>query len=107
MTTSTAASTAPHDGPLSSGTPRASGLWIDVRTPQEYALGHLEDAPNIPLDIILQHIHRVAPDVSTPLHLYCRSGHRSGVAAEALRRMGYTNVTNQGGYEDLLRQGVR
>lgn len=103
MTTPTAAPTAPSE----CRHPRASGLWIDVRTPQEYALGHLTDAPNIPLDVIVQHIQRVVPDASTPLHLYCRSGHRSGVAAEALRRMGYTNVTNQGGYEALLRQGVR
>lgn len=89
------------------GVHRPAGLWIDVRTPEEYAQGHLENTLNIPLQVITQHIANVAPDKNAPIHLYCRSGNRSGIAAEELRRMGYTQVTNQGGYEDLLRRSLR
>lgn len=69
---------------------------VDVRTPQEYAQGHIGGGINIPLGEIStfpQHVE----DKKTPVYVYCRSGARSASAAQALREMGYTHVTNAGG----------
>ena len=86
---------------------RAQGVWIDVRTPEEFKEGHLQDAVNIPVDQITANIARVAPNKNAPVNLYCRSGRRAEVALQELRKMGYTNVTNHGGYQDLLKAGIR
>lgn len=82
-------------------------LWIDVRTPEEFAQGHLDGAINVPLDVIAQQIAFHAPDKSTPVALYCRSGRRAALAQDILLELGYTNVTNQGGYDELVRRGVK
>jgi len=70
-------------------------LLLDVRTPEEYAEGHLPGARNLPLQS-LEGIAAVAPAKDTPLYVYCRSGARSGQATGLLQRMGYTKVTNIG-----------
>ena len=71
-------------------------LLLDVRTPAEYAEGHIPGARNLPLQA-LYGIDAVAPARDTPLFLYCRSGARSGQAARLLQGSGYTRVTNIGG----------
>lgn len=70
---------------------------IDVRTPAEYAQGHYPNAVNHELDLMMQ---GVLPDVplDTEIQTYCRSGARSGAAVEILKKNGFTNVTNIGGY---------
>ncbi|MDR4507560.1 MAG: hypothetical protein MRJ65_04870 [Candidatus Brocadiaceae bacterium] len=75
--------------------------WIDVRTSKEFESGHVEDAINIPHDIIGQKITDITTNKDAEIHLYCRSGRRSGLAKRVLEKMGYTKVTNDGGYEDL------
>ena len=79
-----------------------AAVWIDVRTPEEYATGHLEDAHNIPHDQIGKRIAELVPDKTTAIHLYCRSGRRSGLARDTLLKLGYTKVFNEGGYEKLI-----
>lgn len=86
---------------------KAKGIWIDVRTPEEFKEGHLKDAINIPVDQIGARIGSVSPDKSAPVNLYCRSGRRSEAALQELKKMGYTNVTNHGGYQDLLQKGLK
>lgn len=86
---------------------KAEELWIDVRSAQEFAQGHLSDSINISHDIIKEQIAQVAPDKSTPIHLYCQSGRRAGIALDTLKQLGYTNVTNHGGYQDLVGQGLK
>lgn len=86
---------------------KAKGIWIDVRTPEEFKEGHLKDAVNIPVDQIGARIGSVSPDKSAPVNLYCRSGRRSEAALQELKKMGYTNVTNHGGYQDLLQKGLK
>lgn len=55
---------------------------IDVRTPEEFAEGHLAGAINIPLD---RFDPETLPDAEgAQIVLYCRSGRRSGIAAEKL-----------------------
>lgn len=72
---------------------------IDVRTPEEYAEGHLPWASNVDwksADFLMQ-VEAAYPK-QTPLAVYCRSGRRSAEAAEALTDAGYTVSNLQGGY---------
>lgn len=85
----------------------AQSLWIDVRTAEEYRAGHLEGAVHIPFDEIEQKITTISADKTQDIQLYCRSGRRSGIALETLRRMGYNNVTNAGAYEQLKQKQVQ
>ena len=86
---------------------KAQGIWIDVRSAEEFNSGHLEDSINIPHDQIVERIKAVSPDKDAPINLYCRSGRRAEVALTELKKAGYTNVTNHGGYEDLLKKGLK
>ncbi len=65
---------------------------IDVRTPEDFAKGHLENAQNINWnnDDFEQKIASYKKD--TPLFMYCMSGGRSASATEKLRSLGYTKV---------------
>ncbi len=85
----------------------AQSLSIDVRTAEEYRAGHLEGAVHIPFDEIEQKITTISADKTQDIQLYCRSGRRSGIALETLRRMGYNNVTNAGAYEQLKQKQVQ
>jgi phage shock protein E len=71
-------------------------LLIDVRTPAEYASGHVEGAFNLPLDRFAQDHAIVAPDKSRQIILYCQSGARSGQALQFLRQQNYERVLNGG-----------
>lgn len=86
---------------------KAKGIWIDVRTPEEFAEGHIQGAVNIPVDQIAGKIAAVSPNKNAPINLYCRSGRRAEAALQELKKMGYTQVSNHGGYQDLLKKGVR
>lgn len=97
----------PNSATQTAQTPRAKGVWIDVRTAEEFQQGHLQGAHNIPVDVITAQIAKVEPNKNAPVNLYCRSGRRAEVALQELRKMGYTNVTNHGGYQDLLAKGIR
>ena len=85
-----------------SAQPAAKAIWIDVRTADEYATGFYPGAINITHEVIGEKIAAVAPDKSTEIHLYCRSGRRSGIALKTLVDLGYVHVTNEGGYADLM-----
>lgn len=71
-------------------------LLLDVRTPEEYREGHIPGGRNVPLSS-LDKVTGLANGQDTPIFVYCHSGARSAQAVNALRRMGYTNVTNIGG----------
>ena len=86
---------------------KAKGIWIDARSAEEFNDGHLQDSINIPHDQIVERIKAVSPDKDAPINLYCRSGRRAEVALTELKKAGYTNVTNHGGYEDLLKKGLK
>lgn len=77
-------------------------IWIDVRTAEEFAGGHVTGAINIPYELIGADISDITRDVDSDIRVYCRSGKRSGVAKDTLNGLGYTNVVNEGGFEDLL-----
>ena len=86
---------------------KAKGVWIDVRSTEEFKEGHLQGALNIPHDQIVDRIKSVSPDKNAPVNLYCRSGRRAEAALTELKKAGYTNVTNHGGYEDLVKKGLK
>lgn len=77
----------------------AAPVLIDVRSPQEYAAGHLDGARLMPYDAIGSLIESQVPDKRTRVLLYCRSGGRSEMARETLVALGYANVENLGGLQ--------
>jgi len=81
----------------------ADAVWIDVRTPDEYAQGHLEQALLIPFDGIEAGVARLKLPKDAPIYLYCAVGGRAGQAKARLDAVGYTNVTNAGGLADARR----
>ena len=80
-----------------------AAVWIDVRSAAEYQSGHLENASNIPHTEIAQRISEVVTDKNRKIYLYCGSGGRAELARKALADLGYTHVTNAGGYRDLVK----
>jgi len=77
--------------------PREEHLLIDVREDHEWAAGHAAGAIHLSKGIIERDIESKAPDKSTEMVLYCGGGFRSALAADALRKMGYTNVISLDG----------
>ena len=79
-------------------------LLIDVRSPGEFAGGHLSGAINVPLDQLQFSIGTIAPNLTAPLLVYCASGARSSFASGVLQQLGYTQVSNGGGIGVLAMQ---
>ena len=78
-------------------------IVLDVRMQQEYNAGHITNAVLLPLPLIEAGDAAVAkalPDKDAEILVYCRSGRRSAIAANALINMGYTNVLDFGGIND-------
>jgi phage shock protein E len=71
------------------------GRLVDVRSPGEFASGHLDGAINIPVDQLASRSGEIGP-ADTPVVVYCRSGARSASAAGVLRRNGFTRVLDLG-----------
>jgi rhodanese-related sulfurtransferase len=65
---------------------------LDVRTPQEYAAGHVPGAVNVPHDQLASRLAEVPRDKDVVL--YCRSGRRSQLAADVLAAEGYTRLSH-------------
>lgn len=78
-------------------------IVLDVRMQQEYDAGHIANAVLLPLPLIEAGDAAVAkalPDKDAEILVYCRSGRRSAIAANALINMGYTNIFDFGGIND-------
>ncbi|VAW87243.1 hypothetical protein MNBD_GAMMA18-1550 [hydrothermal vent metagenome] len=82
-------------------------LLVDVRTPQEYNQGHLDNALLIPHDQLASRVSELGDDKAREIVLYCRSGGRAGKAETILRQQGFNNVLNAGGYQDMKAQEVK
>ena len=74
----------------------AGGALVDVRTPEEFAAGHLPGATNIPLGEISARYREIG-EPSRPVVVYCKSGMRSAAAATELRSRGFVQVVDLGG----------
>lgn len=69
---------------------------MDVRSRDEYAAGHIPGAFNLPLNE-LGRVSDALPDKAARIFVYCLSGGRSGMAVNAMKSAGYTDVHNIGG----------
>jgi phage shock protein E len=83
------------------------GVIIDVRTQKEYDRGHVAmvdyhlDLLNGDFEASLDSLNK-----NETYYLYCRSGNRSGKAAELMKKNGFKKVYNIGGYKGLVDAGV-
>jgi len=71
-----------------------TGLLLDVRTDREFAMGHIRGATQIDFyrDDFQEELAKLDPNV--PVHVYCRSGNRSGQAAKMMKSMRFKTVYN-------------
>ena len=79
---------------------KSNFIILDVRTEEEFAEGHIENAILIPDYEITSKAEEVLKDKNQLILVYCRSGNRSKVASQALVELGYTNVKEFGGIID-------
>lgn len=80
---------------------------IDARTQEEYDAGHIEGAVLMPEYEVAQRAENELPDKNQLILVYCRSGRRSKIAAQALADLGYTNVKEFGGIIDWEYETVK
>lgn len=73
---------------------------LDVRTAEEFSDGHIPGAVLIPDFEIEQKAEEQLKNKDQLILVYCRSGRRSKIAAEALAKLGYTNIKEFGGIID-------
>ncbi len=73
---------------------------LDVRTPEEFAAGHIAGAILIPDYEIREKAEKILTDKDQLILVYCRSGRRSKNAANELAALGYTNIKEFGGIND-------
>ncbi|MDZ4859782.1 MAG: rhodanese-like domain-containing protein [Candidatus Hydrogenedentes bacterium] len=70
---------------------------VDVREDTEFAESHAPKAMHIGKGVIERDIEKKIPDANAPIVVYCGGGFRSSLAADALQKMGYTNVISMDG----------
>lgn len=75
-------------------------VFVDVRTPAEFAAGSRPGSLNIPLDTLPGGASGL--DKAKPVVLCCASGARSGIAAGILKRQGFAEVLNAGPWRNTL-----
>ena len=93
---------------------RTSVMMLDVREPGEVANGRVPGSLNVPRGMLeakadLEYPNREArlADRAQPIIIYCATGGRSALAADALQQMGFTNVTSMaGGFNAWLEKGL-
>ena len=85
-------------------TPAVRPIIVDVRSPEEYAQGHLRGAILLPHTEAADRAAELFGDKDAPLAVYCKAGIRAENARQALESLGYTNVTNLGGIDDAARK---
>lgn len=72
---------------------------VDVRTPAEFAEGHVPGSDNIPLDRVQMQVAKFKNHNN--IVVFCRSGNRSGQAKAILEQNGMTNVINGGTWQQV------
>ena len=80
---------------------------VDVREPDEYAVGHIPGAKLLPLGEVLSRAAEVLPDKRALWLVYCRTGGRAALAACALQELGFTSVCSiEGGITAWIDAGL-
>jgi rhodanese-related sulfurtransferase len=93
---------------LFAGTPKVDlaqlsqqgAIILDVRSPREFAGGHISGSLNIPVETLSRSLGKLK-DKNRPIITCCASGSRSRIAANILKAQGYANVHNGGGWHSL------
>jgi rhodanese-related sulfurtransferase len=67
---------------------------LDVRTADEFAAGHVPGARNVSHDLLASRIDELAPIRGKQVVLYCRSGRRTLLAEDILRKAGFKNLAH-------------
>jgi rhodanese-related sulfurtransferase len=70
---------------------------VDVRTPQEYDLGHIPGAINVPVDELRSRLNELPRD--RDLAVYCQVGQRGYLATRIFAQAGFKVVNLSGGYK--------
>ena len=70
---------------------------VDVREPDEYAVGHIPGAKLLPLGEVNSRAAEVLPEKEATGLVYCRTGRRSAEAVQKLDALGYSNLYDLGG----------
>lgn len=70
---------------------------VDVREPDEYAVGHIPGAKLLPLGEVNSRAAEVLPEKKATWLVYCRTGRRSAEAVQKLDALGYSNLYDLGG----------
>jgi rhodanese-related sulfurtransferase len=82
----------------------SGGQLVDVRTDDEYAAGHIPGALHVPLADVRS--EAAGLDREKPLVVYCRSGERSGMAADAFAASGWDAHSIEGGLLQWADEGL-
>jgi rhodanese-related sulfurtransferase len=80
-------------------------ILLDVRTPEEWADGHIDGATLIPLDELETRAASELPQ-DADIVVYCRSGNRSAQAADYLVGAVYSHIEDMGGIQDWQAAGL-
>ncbi len=81
-------------------------LIIDIREQREYLLGHIEAAIHLHRNAFENKVLEMAPELDTPIVIYCATGAACATAAETLRRVGYQKIFSlKGGLQNWLEAG--
>jgi hydroxyacylglutathione hydrolase len=81
-----------------------NGTVVDVRRPDEFAVEHIKNAENFPLDNLNDHMAEI--DKNEPVYIHCAGGYRSMVAASILKARGFDNLINvEGGMAAIKKTG--
>ena len=78
----------------------AETLILDVRTPKEFAQGHVPGAVNISHSVLEQRLTEIAAKKDKPVVVYCKSGVRAGIALKILEKHHFTDLHHLSG--DML-----
>ena len=79
---------------FSAKTAEAGVITLDVRTPGEFMVGHIQGAINIDVEGMQFEIEIAKLDKSATYAIYCQSGRRSGIAAETMSKNGFKSLFN-------------
>ncbi len=82
---------------------KRGALLLDVRSPEEYAAGHIPGSRNLPLEQLLEHLSQL----KSPIVTICATGSRAGLAAEVLEYEGLEVGKLVGGIQGYAAQGYR
>ncbi len=77
---------------------REGPLLLDVRSPGEFASGHLPGAVNIPFDELPGRTEEIAEFRAPGVIVYCESGRRAGMAEESLRAAAFPEIGDLQGH---------